>query len=182
MKVQLLEYPAEKDWVECKRRALVTVRGWSMKTPSEPTSEWKSRILQARHSPIRRLWFSFWIEGIPSNASVHLCRHVHAQPYVGSLRNDRQDEMDGDEAPRNTPVDMILDVNAEELMVLANKRLCAQASDVTREAVKEMCRCATKVVPELEPFLVPMCVWNGGYCHEMKPCGMYPKWEPVEEE
>lgn len=173
MKVWLLQYPYEADWIGVKRRAYVTVfRGvHNNRNLEPPTSEWRRKILEARHSPIRYLRYSFMIEDIPSNVSVHLCRHVHAQPYVSSLRNDRQEVMDGDAARRDTPVDMILDVNAEELMVIANKRLCGKASAKTREVVQQMCDLAIGVTPELAGLLVPMCVYHGGVCHEMKPCG-----------
>lgn len=170
MKVTLLEKPCEADWYEVARRALITIGKKPVRTPPV---EWRKKILDARHSPIRRLVYSFLIEEIPSNTSVHLCRHVHAQPYVGSLRNDRQSQIDGDDAPRNTPVDMILDVNAEELQVIANKRLCGQASEKTQEVVRRMCVAVQEAELELEwhKRLVPMCVWHGGVCHEMKPCG-----------
>ena len=176
MKITLLKFPGIWDWGECRRRALVTVRNKKSlikKLAGEltPSSTWKHRILEARHSPIRFLQYSFLIEDIPSNIATHLVRHVHAQPYVGSLRNDRQNDMDGDEAPRNTPVNMILDVNAEELMVIANKRLCTKASPKTREVVAEMCRLAQNATPELDGLLVPMCEYHGGVCHEMDPCG-----------
>ena len=169
MKVTLLEHACESDWYEVARRALITV---GLKPVRFPADEWKKKILDARHSPIRYLQYSFLLEEIPSNTATHLCRHVHAQPYVGSLRNDRQTKMDGDSAPRNTPVDMILDVNAEELMVIANKRLCGQAAEKTREAVRRMCVAVQEAEPELEWHnrLVPMCVYHGGVCHEMRPC------------
>ena len=104
MKITLLEYPVEQDWIEVKRRALVTV-GKDKFAP--PTDEWKDKILNARHSPIRRLRFSFLIEDIPSWVSVHLCRHIHAQPYVKSQRNDRQSKYDRGKAPQDAPVSMI---------------------------------------------------------------------------
>lgn len=170
MEVRLLEYPSEEDWVECKRRALITMYGKGLGEIKPPDEEWKKRILKARHSPIRYLRYSFLITDIPSNTSVHLCRHIHSQPYCSSLRNDRQTAMNGDEAPRNTPINMIYDVNAEELMVIANKRLCNLASENTRTAVVLMCMEALKVTPELGGLLVPMCKWQGG-CKEMFPCG-----------
>ncbi len=174
MNVRLLEGPTEHDWVEVKRRALITIYGKGLGDIIEPTTEWKHRILEARHSPIRRLHYAFLFEDIPSNTSVHLCRHIHAQPYVSSLRNDRQKEMDGDAARRDTPVNMILDVNAEELMVIANKRLCAKASPMTRKAVMLMCREALEQTPEFAGLLVPMCEYQGETCHEMFSCG---RWE-----
>lgn len=174
MKVRLLSAPSDQDWLECKRRALITMYGKGLGDIKPPTSEWKHKILKARHSPIRYLRYSFLIEDIPSNTSVHLCRHVHSQPYVSSLRNDRQDAMDGDKAPRDTPVNMIFDVNAEELMVIANKRLCNMAAVRTREVVREMCDLARDATPELSGLLVPNCIWMHE-CKEMKGCGWYDK-------
>lgn len=168
MKITMTEYPTERDWLEVKRRALVTA-GLKVKNP--PDEKWMADILNARHSPIRYLRFSFLLEDIPSWVSVHLCRHVHSQPYVRSQRNDRQNAYDRNKAPQDAPVNMIWDMNAEELMVIANKRLCAQASKETRELVEEMCRQVIAFCPEFERFLVPMCLYNGGVCHEMKPCG-----------
>ena len=167
MNVQLLEYPSEWDWMEVKRRALVTVG----KTPlMPPTEDWKYKILRARHSPIRYLRFSFLLEDIPYWVSVHLVRHIHAQPYVKSQRNDRQADYDRTKAPQDAPVTMIWDMNAEELMVIANKRLCHQASEETRNVVKAMCYLVKEVCPEFHGLLVPMCKHNGTECHEMTPC------------
>lgn len=104
-----------------------------------------------------------------------MCRHVHAQPYVRSQRNDRQSEYDRNKAPQDSPVDMIFDVNAEELMVIANKRLCKMASPETRELVARMCDRVIDRCPEFEDFLVPMCEYTGG-CKEMGGgCGRYGK-------
>lgn len=169
MVVKLLEYPTDADWMACKERALVTIGKTEGIKP--PTEEWKKKILEARHSPIRRLRFSFYIE-CPSWVSVHLCRHVHAQPYVKSQRNDRQNEYDRNKAPQDSPVCMILDVNAEALITIANKRLCIQASDETRMLVTAMCDAVIEANPEFANELVPMCVREGG-CHEMNPCGYY---------
>lgn len=167
MKITCTEYPTEQDWIACKERALVTV-GLNIKNP--PDENWKKSILKARHSPIRRLRFSFKLEGIPSWVSVHLVRHIHAQPYVKSQRNDRQNNYDRTKAPQDSPVNMIWDINAEELMVIANKRLCNQASPETREVVKLMCEEVLKTNPEFKEFLVPMCQYVGE-CKEMYPCG-----------
>lgn len=166
--VSILSAPTDADWLECKRRALITIG----KQPihHQPSSEWKHAILEARHSPIRYLRYSFFIE-CPYWVSVHLCRHVHAQPYVKSQRNDRQHDYDRNKAPQDTPVCIILDVNAEELMVIANKRLCNQAAPETRQLVQAMCDLAGGATPEFHGLLVPMCDYHGGVCHEMSPCG-----------
>ena len=136
-----------------------------------PSEKLVHDCLNARHSPIRVLNFAFLIEDIPSNTSVHLCRHVHAVPFVSSLRNDRQNRMDGDKAPRDTPVDMILYCNAEEFMTISNKRLCNKAAPMTRRVVQMMCLEALDKMPELAGLLVPMCQYHGGVCHEIDGCG-----------
>lgn len=166
IKVELNEYPSENDWIEVKKRALVTV---GKKAKDAPQEEWKRKILEARHSPIRRLFFSFYIE-CPYWVSVHLCRHIHAQPYVRSQRNDRQNDYDREKAPQDQPVCMIWDMNAEELMNVANKRLCRLASAQTREVVEKMCALVIEKMPEFKEVLVPACEYNG-VCHEMFPCG-----------
>jgi hypothetical protein len=79
--------------------------------------------------------------------------------------------MDGDKAPRDTPVDMILYCNAEELKTIANKRLCMKASEKTRRVVQMMCLGALDKMPELAGLLVPMCQYHGGVCHEIQGCG-----------
>ena len=170
MRVECIYWPQERERMLFKRAVRITMG--KAEYPRElPTPKLVRDCLTARHSPIRVLNFAFLIEDIPSNISVHLCRHVHAVPFVSSLRNDRQDRMDGDEAPRNTPVDMIYYVNAEELMTIANKRLCNLASEKTRDAVKMMCLKAVEKMPELDGLLVPQCEYHGGVCHEIKGCG-----------
>lgn len=168
MNITLVKYPSDEDWMLCKKCALVTV--W--KEPVEhPTAEWKHKILEARHSPIRVLRFMFYLEGIPYCNAMHLCRHVHAQPFVSSQRNDRQNMYDRNEAKQNAPVNMYWEMSSEELMQISNKRLCNLADEETRNIVKEMCALVEDKCPEFKGLLVPMCEYNGWVCHEMKPCG-----------
>ena len=168
MNVTLIKYPTADDWALCKQCALVTA-GLSPK--NAPDEQWKKAILQAKHSPIRVLNFAFLLENIPSWVSVHLCRHVHAQPFVRSQRNDRQTEYDRNKAPQDAPVDMIWYMNAEELMTIAAKRLCMKASPETRAVVAEICNLVIEKCPEFEGLLKPACEWQGGRCYEIQPCG-----------
>ena len=163
MKITLLRHPNADDWKEVHRRALVTI---GKKPINTPTDKWKREILRARHSPIRYMQFSFLLEDLPSYISVHLVRHIHAQPYVKSQRNDRQHDYDRTKAPQNAPVNMIWDMNAEELITIANKRLCNMADPATQAVVREMCDLVIKENPEFVSELVPMCVRNGGICYE----------------
>ena len=171
MKVELIKYPNADDWFLVKELALSTC---DMKAKTAPSEEWKKKILIARHSPIRELHFIFKVE-IPYWVSVHLCRHIHAQPYVKSQRNDRRKNevagYDRNTAPQNTPVVMYWSMCAEELINIANKRLCTLASKETRDVVREICKQVVNVLPEFECVLVPNCEAHGNTCYEMKPCG-----------
>lgn len=165
--VRLIEWPTECDWAGVRDRALVTAgNGWEHKAPG---MEWRRRILQARHSPIRYLRFSFWLE-VPYWVSVHLCRHVHAQPYVRTQRNDRQQDYDRNAARQDQPVQMIWDLNAEELITVAAKRLCRKAAPETSDVVRQMVELVKAECPEFRCVLKPPCEWQGGVCWEMKPC------------
>ena len=166
VKITLIKYPTAEDWAFAKQCALVTI-GKQMVT--EPDSEWKRKILRARHSPIRTLQFAFYLENVPYWVSTHLARHVHAQPFIKSQRNDRQDEYDRNAARQDAPVDMILYMAAEELMTIAEKRLCMLAAEETRETVKRMCEIAQEKCPELCGLLKPRCQ-RYGVCEEMNPC------------
>lgn len=168
MNITLLKYPTDEDWAFAKQCALVTI-GKEMKT--EPDMEWKHSILRARHSPIRTLQFAFYLEDVPYWVSTHLARHVHAQPFIRSQRNDRQDEYDRNAARQDAPVDMIWYMNAEELMTIAEKRLCNLAADETREVVYLMCELVEDQCPEFDDLFGPPCQEGG--CKEMHPCKYY---------
>ena len=167
MKVEMLRYPTEEDWMGVKLRTLVTVG--KSKVINPPDEEWERKILRARHSPIRYLQFSFLITDLPYWVSVHLCRHVHAQPFVKSQRNDRQSYYDRTKAPQDAPVTMVLDMNAEELITISEKRLCMQASEETREVVRQMRSLVVEKCPEFSWVLQPPCD-KYGCCNEMFPC------------
>lgn len=168
MNIEIIKYPKEEDWMLAKSCTLVTVGKESNKPPTE---KFKRDILRARHSPIRVLQFCFYLTDVPYWVSVHLCRHIHAQPFVRTQRNDRQSDYDRNKAPQDSPVDMMWYMSAEELINIANKRLCRLASVETREVIRMICEKVIEVCPEFKDELVPMCVRNGGVCYEMFPCG-----------
>ncbi len=172
MKVTCIYYPERRELMLFKWCIWITMVSKKKQKPKNPpSSELIEGVLDARHSPCRVLNFAFLIEDIPSNTATHLARHVHATPFISSLRNDRQDEIDGDAARRDTPVDMIFYCNVEELMTIANKRLCFKAAERTREVVEMMCNAAEEKLPELDGMLVPMCEYRGRECHEINGCG-----------
>ncbi len=169
MEIKLIKYPTEEDWKLAETIARATMGFPPKNTP--PSESWKRRILAARHSPIRELKFVFLLTDVPYWVSVHLCRHVHAQPYVLSQRNDLQSKYDRRKAPQDAPVSMYWSMSAEELMIVANKRLCMKASDETRALVASICHIVKRSCPEFADVLIPMCKYHGGICHEMQPCG-----------
>lgn len=167
-KVEILRYPTEKDWLRCKTLALNTV---GKKAVNQPDDKWKYNILKCEHSPIRTLVFTIKME-IPYYVSVHFVRHKYGvEHYVTSQRNDRQNNYNRTKAPQDSPVIHIMDINAQELMFMARKRLCMQADPSTREVMREIVKKVLKTNPEFKPFLVPNCQWIGE-CKEMFPCGV----------
>lgn len=179
MNVILLEHPTDDDWMGVKVRNLVTI---GKRAVNPPDDTYKKRMLMARHSTIRYLRFSFYLEDIPYYVSTHLVRHIHAQPYVKSQRNDRQSDYDRTKAPQDAPVNMIWDMNAEEFLTICNKRLCMTASPETREVVKKMCELVGESNPEFEQFMVPTCEYHGGVCQEFYSCGRYPMQEIINSD
>ena len=169
MNVEVLKHPTDEDWALCKTCTLTTV--WKeAKTP--PTDEWKARILKAMHSPIRTLQFCFRLTDIPYWVSVHLVRHVHATPFVSAQRNDRQSKYERESERQDAPVTMCWYMNAEELINIAHKRLCMQASKETRELVQDICNKVIELNPEFKGVLVPNCAYRGGVCDEFNCCGL----------
>lgn len=169
MTVIMTEFPTENDWAQVKRRALKTC---GKKPVTPPTTEWKHAILNARHSPIRRLFFSFDLDDVPYWLSNELCRHHEGvEKYVFSQRNDRQKNYDRNKAPQDAPVNLVFDCNAEGLMTVMNKRLCNQASAEMRVLMGKIKEIVLHRFPEFTGLLVPMCEYCGGVCHEMNPCG-----------
>lgn len=168
MQIEILKHPTEEDWLLCKRCTLVTVSKDSDKPASE---EWKVKLLKANHSPIRTLQFCFRLTDIPYWVSVHLVRHVHATPFVSTQRNDRQKKYDRTCATQDAPVTMCWYMNAEELITIAHKRLCNQASKETRDIIRAICDKVIEENPEFKELLVPNCVYRGGLCDEFNCCG-----------
>lgn len=173
--VTLRKCPSEEDWLWVKECTLNTVGKKLKSSTTEVAFEYKEKLLLAEHSPIRELWFGFRLE-IPYWVSVHLVRHhIGCNHYVQTQRNDRQTKYDRNNAPQGQIVSHIFSINAQELVQLAHKRLCYQASPETREVVKLMCDEVIKQCPEFKKLLVPLCIYRNGKCTEMFPCEKF-KW------
>ena len=122
------------------------------------------------HSPVRTQIFSIQLTDIFSFVSVHLARHVTTVPFVQSKRIDRDGNGSED---RYTLVNHRIFCNAESLINMAQKRLCYQASEETRDVMLLIKNTMYDIDPDLAYYLVPQCVYRGGICPEPKPCGKY---------
>lgn len=167
MKIQLIKYPTQNDWLWVKTCTLNTVG--KKVVNNNVDNEWKVKLLKSEHSPIRELWFGIRME-IPYWVSVHFVRHhIGINHYVQTQRSDRTG-VDRDSKPQGEIVSHIMSVNAQELVFMAHKRLCKQASKETREVMQEIVRQVVEVCPEFKDVLVPNCVYRNSKCEEFFPC------------
>ena len=138
----------------------------------EPSTEFKKKIIKAEHSPLRCLMFNIDFYDIPNYVSVHLVRHVHAQPFVSTSRPD----IDGKQVPREEqkktdPVNMRLFLNAQEIIAISRARLCSRAEKETRKIWREVVTQLNEIEPELAAACVPNCIYRG-FCPEFESCGL----------
>lgn len=144
----------------------------------EPSDEWKKKITRAEHSPIRLIEFLIKVEDVKSWITVHNVRHkIGIEHFVATQRTDRTG-VDRDDLPQSSLVDYQFCVNLQELMTICRKRFCNQASKETSEFWKDVIdelasnsNSKETIRPILELF-VPDCIYRGGRCAEMKPCGL----------
>lgn len=169
MKVEILKYPNETDWLWVKTCTLNTIGKKLKSSATQIDYEWKVKLLEAEHSPIRELWFGIKME-IPCWVSVHFVRHhIGVNHYVQTQRTDRTG-IDRNNLPQGEIVSHIMSVNAQELIFMAHKRLCKQASPETRQVMRMIVDEVVKVCPEIKSVLVPLCAYRNGKCTEFFPC------------
>lgn len=137
----------------------------------EPSDKFKKNIIRAEHSPLRCLMFNIDFYDIPYYISVHLVRHVHAQPFVSTSRPDIDGNMKSRGAQKKTdPVNMRLFLNAQEIINISKARLCNNAEFETRMVWHEAITELSKLEPLLAAACVPSCIYRG-LCPEIKCCG-----------
>ena len=165
-----IEITRVTSWANVLNAARFTQR----KSPrsGEPSVVWKKKIIKSEHSPLRCLMFNIDLYDIPNYVSVHLVRHIHAQPFVSTSRPD----IDGKQIPREEqkkidPVNMRLFLNAQEIINISKVRLCNKAEIETRKIWKTVIEELRKIEPELANACVPSCFYRG-FCPEIKSCGI----------
>ena len=156
-------------WIEVLNAARFTQR--KPMADKEPSDKFKWNIIKAEHSPLRALMFTIDFYDIPYYASVHLCRHVHAQPFVSTSRPDIDGTMKPrEEQKKSDPVNMRLLLNAQEIINISRARLCMRAEATTRKLWQQALTELQAIEPILAYECVPNCVYRG-YCPEVKCCG-----------
>lgn len=167
MKTQILK--SDLDWKMVKNVSRNTVN--KQHTKNEASSKFKLDILISEHSPIREIKIRWKWENIKSWIATHFARHRY-ECYIGTRRTDRTG-VDRDELLQSELVDMDNAANAQNLIDMARKRLCYQASKETREYMESLKFSIMKMgEDELFEVLVPNCVYRGG-CPEFSNCGYY---------
>lgn len=137
----------------------------------EPSDKFKKNIIKAEHSPLRCLMFNIDFYDIPYYVSMHLVRHIHAQPFVSTSRPD----IDGNQKPRKEQkktdlVNMRLFLNAQEIINISKVRCCLKAEEETRTIWSEVIKKLAIEEPILANACVPNCIYRG-FCPEIKSCG-----------
>jgi len=158
------------NWSEALSSARFTQRKGPIS--GEPSIKWKKKLIKSEHSPLRCVLFNIDFYDIPYYVSVHLVRHVHAQPFVSTSRPDIDGTMKPrEEQKKDDPVNMRLLLNAQEIINISKVRLCNKAEKETRETWQTVIDELRKTEPELANACVPNCYYRG-FCPEFKSCGL----------
>lgn len=137
----------------------------------EPSDKFKEQIIRAEHSPLRELRFEVKIMYVPYWVMGHFVRHVHAQPYVSTSRPDvTKSGLSRNEMKQGEEVNLMLSLNAQELINISKVRLCINASKETRKVWNGVISELADIEPILAKYCVPNCLYKG-FCPEIQSCG-----------
>lgn len=147
----------------------------------DPSSQFKKDILLAEHSPIRLLIYEITMRNVPSWVSQHISRHdafaMHTVRegaadinFVSTQRTDRTG-VNRSELFQDEPVDHRIVLNAQDLIIISRRRLCACASIETRALWQKVKSAIAKIDPEVADMMVRECVYRGFCTERKKDCG-----------
>lgn len=109
---------------------------------------------------------------IPYWVAMHFRTHkIGVEHFISSQRNDRQSEYDRNKAFQDAPVTHVMDINAAELIYMAQTRLCiGKVAAETRQTMRDVCDAVIEYNPEFAPFFGPKCEFMAE-CNEFLSCG-----------
>lgn len=146
-----------------------------------PSDKFKKKLLLSEHSPIRAVQYVIEIKNIPSWVSQHIARHdafaYHSvrdssgdTHFVGTARTDRTG-VNRNSLPQDAPVHHTIYCNANDLINISAKRLCACASKETRDVWQSVRDAIMLIDKPMAEVMVPSCIYRG-FCPEIdKTCG-----------
>lgn len=165
--VEISDVEVLGDWQDVLSAARVTMG--KEDATKEPSNFWKKKILRAEHSPIRRMFFKWKWENLPSFVSVHFVRHKHGiEHFVKSQRTDRTGVL-RNKLPQDAPVTHSCMADTQALINASRVRLCMKADPETRQAWKMLKQKVHEVDPIVAQMMVPNCVYRRA-CPEMECC------------
>ena len=130
------------------------------------------KMYRCEHTPIRTRRFLVQFVNIPYSIAMHLVRHTQGViPFVSTGRDDRIEITESTIRDRdNIPVRLDMECNAQALINISRKRLCAQAHVNTRKSWKLIKDLVMELDMPLGANMVADCVYRGR-CFEYKSCG-----------
>ena len=139
----------------------------------EPSNKFRYKVLLQEHSPIRAVEYIIHYENIRQWVTTHFVRHwLGFIPFVHSQREDRRVlEVPRDELPQGALNDIDVLINAQSLINVSKKRLCAKASPETRYAWQNTILAISKIDPAMADVCVPECIYRGFCPYGKEGCG-----------
>lgn len=159
-------------WDWAFKAALTTVH----KSPLyiQPTSNWKTKMLIAEHSPIREVKIRFKFKSIKRWIADQLVRHnVGVNNYMGTGRPDRGN-VPRSEQTMEMETMLMQSHNAQSFIREAQTRLCVGCvSTDTRHLMENLVKEVGKTNPEVASVCVPPCVYRHGCKEAFTTCKHY---------
>jgi hypothetical protein len=137
------------------------------KTPTckEPSQAFIKKQIRLRHKTLEIKRFEIIAE-MPQFVYAHLRAHRDPKAFTGTRRDDLQDKA----RDPNETVLGYFDVSAEDLLHMAEQRLCRKSHSKTVEVMTRIKGEVFTLEPDLARAMVARCVVEG-WCREDRPCG-----------
>ncbi|MDW8033769.1 MAG: FAD-dependent thymidylate synthase [Nitrososphaerota archaeon] len=173
MRVSLISYTSNPELVV----AVAARTSFRSETPTEIMKELASpenaekikktilELLKHNHlSPIEHASFTFIIEGVSRACTHQLVRHRIASWYEELSNKGVEKEDARFILPQATKTNIVVTMNAREILHFFNLRLCARTQWELREVAMEMLRLVKRVAPTIFKDAGPSCM--KGFCPE----------------
>lgn len=134
-------------------------------TFKEPSAAFIKKQIRLRHKTLESKRYEIIAE-MPHFVYIHLRAHRDPKAYTGTRRDDLQDK-------KRDPHEIVLgyfDVSAEDLLHMAEQRLCHKSHIKTNDTMAYIRGMVHTIEPDLAKAMVPRCVVEG-WCRENRPCG-----------